>query len=177
MLLRKSCLNQRSKEMKKGWKWVIGIAIGLVVLAILAGVFFMVSSHYLNVRMGFLQERGLTQGTPWQDGSDRFNRQFGPGMMGQRGFRHPGMMGYGLMPWGGLLGGLIGGLVRLGILVLVVLGVIWLVKSLRTKREAVPAATVTTVPQEFSAAKASCTRCGHSLETDWKVCPNCGKKV
>jgi hypothetical protein len=163
--------------MKKGWKWVIGIAIGLILLAILAGVFFMVRGHYLNVRTGFLQERGLTQGIPWDDGSGRFNRQFGPGMMGQRGFRHPGMMGYGLMPWGGLLGGLVGGLVKLGILVLVVLGVIWLVKSLRAGKEAVPASTSPAEVQESVATKESCTRCGHSLEPDWKVCPNCGKKV
>lgn len=174
--------------MKTGWKWVIGIVSGLVVLAILACGFFMMRSHYVNARLGFQQERGLNQNNPWGDEPGQFKRQFGPGMMGQQGFRHPGMMGrngyqrpgmmgYGFMPWGGVLGLFFFGLVKLGFLALVVLGIIWLVRSLKARKSASTAASVSVAVQSPSASKAACVRCQQPLEPEWKVCPNCGKKI
>ena len=69
--------------MKKVWKWVIGIVIGLVVLAVLVGASFLAWGN-MHVYHGVAQ----------------FNRgvdQHGPGMMPYGGFgyqlRGPGMMG------------------------------------------------------------------------------------
>lgn len=143
--------------MKKAWKWVIGILLGLVILAVLIGVGFLVRSNFRVYRAEALGSRGF---------SER-----GPGMMPYGGFgshmRGFGMMRFGLMPFGGLIGGLF----SLGFLVLVVLGTIWLVRSLRTPK-----------PVEASAAMPDavvnpCKKCGRPIQDDWKNCPYCGKKV
>ncbi|MBE3040051.1 MAG: zinc ribbon domain-containing protein [Chloroflexi bacterium] len=143
--------------MKKGWKWIIGIVLGLVILAVLMSVGFMVRRNFHVYRAEALDSRGF---------SER-----GPGMMPYGGFgshmRGPGMMGYGLMPFGGFFGGLF----SLGFLALVVLGIIWLVRSLRTPK-----------PVEGSAAMAAavvnpCKKCGRPIQDDWKICPYCGKKM
>jgi hypothetical protein len=140
--------------MKKVWKWIIGIVLGLVVLAVLVGVGFMVRSNFHVNRAEVLDSRGF---------SGR-----GPGMMGYGGFeRGPGMMGRGLMPFGGFFGGLL----SLGFLALVVLGIIWLVRSLRTPKPVV-------MPAAMPAAIVNpCKKCGQPIQDDWKVCPYCGKKV
>ncbi len=140
--------------MKKVWKWIIGIVIGLVVLAILVGVGMAFRMHY-----GFAGMRAF-------DGD---------------GFRSYGMTpfngmhrGLGMMPFGGMHrgfgGGIFGGLVQLGVLALIVLGIIWLVRKLRN-----PAASV--APIVPAAPTASCGKCGYSVQTEWKVCPNCGRKL
>jgi len=143
--------------MKKVWKWIIGIVVGLVILAVLMGVGFMVRSNCYVYRAEALDLRGF---------SER-----GPGMMPYGGFgsqlRGPGMMGHGLMPFGGFFGGLF----SLGFLALVVLGIIWLVRSLCTPK-----------PVEGSAAMPAavvnpCKKCGRPIQEDWKICPYCGKKV
>ncbi len=78
--------------MKKVWKWVIGIAIGLVVLAVLVGAGFLVWGN-MHVYHGVAQlNRGF--------------EQRGPGMMPYGGFgyqlRGPSMMGYRMFPFGGI---------------------------------------------------------------------------
>lgn len=143
--------------MKKAWKWVIGILLGLVILAVLIGVGFLVSRNFHLYRAGALDSRGF---------SER-----GPGMLPYGGFgshmRGFGMMGFGLLPFCGFIRGLF----SLGFLVLVVLGIIWLVGSLRTPK-----------PVEASAAMPvavvnPCKKCGRPIQDDWKNCPYCGKKV
>jgi hypothetical protein len=150
--------------MKKVWKWIIGIVLGLVVLAVLVGVGFMVRSNFHVYRAEAQVPRGF------------FQR--GPQMMPYGGFgshmRGP-MMGHGMIPFGGFFGGLL----CLGFLALVVLGIIWLVRRLRTPKlvdvpTAVPAAIPTAMP---AAIVNSCKKCGRPLQDDWKVCPYCGKKV
>jgi len=147
--------------MKNVWKWIIGTAVGLVVLAALLGAGFILRNSCHVYRTGARIAPGFYQR--------------GPGMMPFGGFEHmraPGMMGRGIMPFGGF----IGGLVSLGFLVLVVLGIIWLVRSLRKPLPVVdvPAA----MPEPIPAAVVNpCKKCGRPLEADWNVCPHCGKKV
>ncbi len=143
--------------MKKVWKWIIGIVLGLVILAVLVGVGFMVLRNFHGYRAGVLNSRGF---------SER-----GPGMMPYGGFgshmRGPGMMGYGMMPFGGFFGGLF----SLVFLAFVVLGIIWLVRRLRTP---IPVNAPAAMP---AVIVNPCKKCGKPIQDDWKVCPYCGKKV
>lgn len=150
--------------MKNVWKWIIGIVLGLVILAVLVGVGFVVLGN-------FHLYRAQAQVSP------RFSER-GPGMMPYGGYgyqmRGPGMMGYGFgrMPFAGFFGGLL----CLGFLALVVLGSIWLVRRLRTPNPVVvvPAVTPAAMP---AAIVNPCKKCGRSLQGDWMICPYCGNKV
>jgi hypothetical protein len=143
--------------MKNVWKWIIGIVLGLVVLAVLIGVGFMLRSNFHVYRLEARVFPGF---------SER-----GPGMMPYGGFgshmRGPGMRGFGLMPFAGFIGGLF----FLGFLALVVLGIIWLVRRLGTPK---PVEAPVAVPAEVINP---CKKCGRPIQDDWKICPYCGKKV
>ena len=154
--------------MKKVWKWIIGIALGLILLAVLVGVGLLVRNNFHVYRAETLNPYGFSERGPW--------------MMPYGGFGHmrgPGMMGFGMMPFGGLFGGLL----SLGFLALVVLGIIWLVKSLRKPNAVIvsaaePVAQTAEIPAATPAAIVNpCKRCGRPLQDEWKVCPHCGKKV
>lgn len=142
--------------MKKVWKWIIGIVIGLVVLAVLVSVGFAFRMH--NSVVGLRGMRG------WDDG---FGRGFGMMPFGRM---HGG--GFGMM---GGLGMFFGGLLQLGFLVLLVLGIIWLVRKLR--QPAAVTTPVTPVVVASVAPESSCGKCGYHIQAEWKVCPNCGKKL
>jgi hypothetical protein len=136
--------------MKKIWKWIIGIVLGLIVLAVLVGAAFMVRSNFHADAVN----REVRGGGGWGG--------CGPGMMP---FGGPGwhMRGYGMM--GGVispLGGFLGGLISLGLLALVVLGIIWLVRSLR---------------KPLPVVVSTCGKCGNPVQPDWNNCPNCGNKL
>jgi hypothetical protein len=144
--------------MKKVWKWILGIVIGLIVLVVLvSAAFFM--------RRGFHAVR-------FEDEHLRTWSQEAPGMMPYGGFgyqmRGPGMMNYGGM---GVLGGFLGGLISLGFLALLVLGIIWLVRNLHTPK---PVDVSTVTP---AIAMNPCKKCGKPVQADWSNCPYCGKKV
>ena len=149
--------------MKKVWIWIIGIVLGLVIIAVLVGVGLMVFGNFHGYRAGI-------QVAP------RFSER-GPGMMPYDGYgyqmRGPGMMGYGFgrMPFAGFFGGLL----CLGFLALVVLGIIWLVRRQGTPKPVdVPAVTPAVMP---AATVNPCKNCGRPIQNDWKVCPYCGQKV
>jgi len=153
--------------MKKVWKWVIGIALGLIILAILVGVGFLVRSNFHVYRAETLISRGFHEDYGWRLPYGGFGHM-----------RAPGMMRFGMRPFGGLFGGLI----SLGFLALVVLGIIWLVRNLRQQKGVVPAVVPVVEPAEIAAATPAaivnpCKRCGRPLQDEWKVCPHCGKKV
>ena len=172
--------------MKKVWKWVIGIAVGLVVVAALVGSAFLLRSHFANVANFRVARPGVqVPGYGWDE--RRFDDRY-PGMMpfGNYGWgRGMHMRGFGMMGFGGmgLFGGLIGGLFSLGILALAVMGIIWLVNQLRRpKMVAAPvepvASVAPVVPIEVVAADTHpCPRCGEPVHENWKHCPNCGKKL
>lgn len=90
-----------------------------------------------------------------------FPRTGGYGMMGSYG---PGMMGgFGMPFFGpGMIAMLLWPVLIIG---LIVLGVVWLVRS------GTPAA-----PQPPATAM-NCAHCGKPLQPGWKACPYCGEKV
>lgn len=139
--------------MKKVWKWIIGIAVALVVLAVIAGVAWMfIRPHMLGTAV-------------WYRLGDRARE---PWMMMPYG--HSYLRGSSWMfPFGGIFGGLFG----LGILTLVVLGIIWLARRVSAPQPS-PAAPQTPVA---AAAQATCKRCGKPVEAEWVACPHCGKKL
>jgi hypothetical protein len=171
---------EKEFEMKKVWKWVIGIVIGLVVIGLVAAVVFVAVPRIGMVRgVRFqVQENGKQPLLP-NNGRVPFGYRNGeqpgwqgrmPGMMpfgglgnGRQAFpmRH-GMMGFGgMMP----LAGLFGGLFFIGLFLLLVLSIIWMFRVLR-KPAAQPVVAV--VP---------CKKCGEPVQDGWAYCPHCGKKV
>ena len=170
--------------MKRVWKWVIGIVIVLVVLAVVVGGVFLLSHRLANLGgIARLNRPGVqVPGTGnVQPGGPR---QF-PGIrpFGNYGFGGPGMYmrGRGMMGFGGfnIIGEIIRGLFTLGILALVILGIIWLVSYIRKPR-AYAAAVASSAPVSGVAAAAStiathpCPQCGELVQDNWKHCPNCG---
>ena len=150
--------------MKRIWKWVIGIVVVLVVIGLLVGAGFMMRNHFGAVGV----QRVMNKGWTGQSRGDVPFYGFGQHMRG------PGMMGFGGMGRGMMnpFGGLIGGLVSLAFLALLVVGIVWLVRKVRTPRPVVAAVEPTPV-----ISLASCKKCGNALQPEWHVCPNCGKKV
>ena len=167
--------------MKKVWKWVIGIAVVLVIVAALVVGAFLLRSHFEN-RVSFAQSNRPGVQVPGNDNEQSDGVERFPGMMpyGNNGWgghgmymRGPGMMGFGRM---GLFGGLIRGLFSLGFLALIVLGVVWLVRRLR--KPAAPVAAVTTAAPVAPVAEThACPKCGQPVQTDWQHCPYCGKRL
>ncbi|HTX91956.1 MAG TPA: zinc ribbon domain-containing protein [Anaerolineales bacterium] len=165
--------------MKKAWKWIVGIVIGLVVLALVVGGVYLVATR---LPMHAVAVRTTNPGTQTPNtgrmpffgngnGQRGFNGRF-PGMMPYSGrgeyfgpMGHMGMMGRGFIPFGGLIGGFF----FLVFVALIVLGIVWLVKSLSGKTEAVAAAPVV--------ASHPCKKCGEPVQDGWTYCPHCGKKA
>jgi hypothetical protein len=125
--------------MSKGLQWIFGISVVLIALAVTAS----------TVLPFFFPQAG------WGGGQGMMgrNHMFGGGPM---------MGGFGMTSLFGL-GMLVVPVLFIGLLVL---GVVWLVKSVAT-----PAASQPPV------AGASCANCGKPLQANWKACPYCGEKV
>jgi uncharacterized membrane protein len=87
----------------------------------------------------------------------------GTSLMGGWGMMGPGMMGrWGFGPFG--IGMFFMWLIPLGYVVLTVLGIVWLVKAIRSGNNPVaPAQT--------------CPSCGRGVQADWKNCPYCGASL
>ena len=175
--------------MRPIWKWIIGIAVGLVVLAVIAGGVWAVTTRFAMMRV-FVQNvpqvapspntpnNPNTPNTP--NGPYYGQRGMGPWMMpyGDRDYPRMPMMGRG----GGfsplrLIGGLIGFMFFIGLLTVLILGIIWLVRSLSRRPMVSAAATTTAVPPAAAAAEThACANCGHIVQNGWEFCPNCGTK-
>ena len=125
--------------MSRGLQWILGVSAVLIALAVIASI----------VLPFFFPQTGWGG---WQ-GMLGPNHMFGGGPM---------MGGLGTMGLFGL-GMLVVPLVFVG---LVVLGGVWLVRSM-----APPAA-----PPQL-AAGVFCANCGKALQANWKACPHCGEKV
>ena len=125
--------------MSKGLQWILGISAVLIALAIIASTilpFFFPQTGWGGWQ-GMMGPNHMTGGGP---------------MMG--GFGTMSVFGIGML------------LVPLLFIGLVVLGVVWLVRSVAT-----PGA-----PQP-PAASVFCADCGKPLQAGWKACPYCGEKV
>lgn len=82
----------------------------------------------------------------------------GPGMMGPR-----MMGGWGSSPFG-WLGMIFMWLIPMSFFVLIILGIVWLVRSVGRS-----------APARTSAQP--CSNCGKKLQSDWRNCPYCGAVV
>jgi hypothetical protein len=173
--------------MKKVWKWVIGIVIVLVVVAALVGGAILMRNRYAN--LAGIAKSGVP-GLPVP--GDDYGRRF-PGM---RPFRDDGWGRRGMPMWGpGMMGfgrhlpimGFLGSLFCLGVLALLVLGIIWLVRTLGKPKAVTPvvapvvtaAETVAPVSEPVAplAEVRPCPKCGEPVHEGWNHCPNCGKKL
>ena len=172
--------------MRKVWKWIIGIVIVLVVVAAVVGGAFLLRSNFNGIARAVhvVRPGGQVPGTG--QGPFGYNGQGqrgGPGWMmpfgGERGYhmRGPGMMGFGMFPFAGIFGGLL----FLGFLVLVVLGIVWFVRSQNRPQMAaassnMTAASVPEPPVSSAVDVHPCKKCGQPVQEGWNHCPNCGKK-
>jgi hypothetical protein len=169
--------------MTKVLKWILGILAVMVLLAVLAGAGYMIYTHWNG---GWMMDRSA-----WRDFSPRNG-------LPERDYRMPmqpferrgsvpfGMMPHGGMPFGGMRGGffpfnfILGGLLRLGLLALLVYGAVMLWRSLRRPQSAAVAAAPGSAPLvEMPTVQAvvettPCASCGTALQPGWKHCPNCG---
>lgn len=102
-----------------------------------------------------------------------------PFLLGGWGMMGPGMMG-GWCPWcgvtgrfggGGLVGGLfgliftlLGLLIPIGLLGLLIIGGVWLVRTIGGTAAVVPPSPM-------------CPHCGRPVQADWQHCPYCGQEL
>jgi hypothetical protein len=100
--------------MKPVWKWIIGIAVTLLVIGSFATPFIMHSFFGYGMMSGYSSSWGM----PMHNGFG-----YGPSTMMGGGF---GFMGFGM---------LFSALIQLGVLTLIVLGIIWLVRELNKQNQ------------------------------------------
>jgi len=142
--------------MKKVWKWILGIIIVLVVLAVLFALAFMFHNGF-GRNISF---REFPQSRVWN----------GPMMGGGDGWHRPGMGVRGFMPFG-MVFAFLGGLIPLALLGLLVYSAYRLGMKQANIAMAIPAA-----PVPAPAPIHTCAKCGQPVQEDWKNCPYCGKK-
>jgi hypothetical protein len=165
--------------MKKATKWVFGIVIGMVVLAILASVGFMVFGDWGERGRGAtprqIQPWGEQREMPWK-GNPGFGMPMRP-CRGMPGGMHGGFGGF--SPFGMFFGSLI----WLGVLVLIVLGIIAFVRYLKrsphpaiadvTTASSVPLPPSESVIESSSLTTHPCPKCSRDVQEDWIHCPYC----
>lgn len=124
--------------MSKVLQWILGVSAILVALALIAAIIL----PFFFPQTGW-GSYGMMGGP---------NHMFGGGSM----------MGFG-MPFLGI-GMILGPLLVVG---LIVVGVVWLVRT--------GSGTPSALPQPPAASK-FCQHCGKPLQAEWKACPYCGEK-
>ena len=175
--------------MKKSLKWIIGILIGLVVMAVVLGAGYMLASRFGGAawtREYRLVQRGnVDRSIPGQVVPQQ--RMPGQNMPGQNMPRYyeqnqMPMHNYGRMnfrPLGGLLwiGRLVGGAFRLALLGVVIFLAVTL--ALRQKQFKQPVTALAAQPEAegTQAAMLACPHCARQVQVDWKHCPYCGNPL
>ncbi len=164
--------------MRAVWKWVIGIVIVLVVLALFAGGVWVLGNRFAAMhRIVQVGPRTLpspnTPNTP--NGQNPY--YYGGPMMPYGGRGYPGMpmmrgrgFGFGILP----IIGFIAFLFFVGIIVLIVLGIIALVRNQSRGAAVVPPAAATATAA--AATTHPCSNCGQPVEDGFPYCPHCGTK-
>jgi len=131
--------------MNKVLKWILYVLLGLVILAIIAGIVFAVFGGY-----GYAMMRpGIRMMEPY--------RSFGFG---------------GFSPLRAIFGGLLGLGIFILVIVGIVALVNALVRGNRPAAYSQPAQPVASV--QPAAAAHNCPNCGKPAQEDWKTCPYCG---
>jgi hypothetical protein len=124
--------------MNKTLQWTLGISAVLIALAVV----FSTVLPFIAPQLGWTGGYGYGMTGP--------GHMFGGGsMMG--GFGMP-FFGFGMLLWPLLFIGLI------------VLGIVWLVRTVST-------------PGAPAAPQAACAHCGKPVQAAWKACPYCGEKI
>jgi ABC-type Na+ efflux pump permease subunit len=141
-------------------KWIIGIVVGLLIVAALA-VFGFIIFIRLNGAGGLTVSHSV--------------RPFEGRIFPQQPFgRLPNQRVVGFLPLGFFLGRLI---FPAFLFLLVVVGIIILLFSLfRSRRPAATSATSST-PTSVQAPSRSCPNCERPIQNDWSHCPYCGIKL
>ena len=145
--------------MNKTLKWILislGILVGLLIIA-------MAVFHFAGFERGYYNTlpNGLDRGDLYGRGLRTFGRMPMMGLMPMMGF--------------GLLRGVFG----LGVLALAVIGVVLLIRNGKTHEAAKTAAAqpeVVETPAAVAEPERTCKKCSKVLQSDWAVCPYCGKR-
>lgn len=155
--------------MSKTWKWIIGILIGLLMLAVIIAIPFGMHQLAGNYAQQF-PARGYERG---------FDRNFGPGMMegGAENYywhhsmmyQNPGFVGPMTFGFGYFTFGILRLVLPLAVVGLAIYGVVALFR--RKPSPAVSAEAVPAVPTR------TCAGCGKPAQDDWKNCPYCGNPL
>ena len=143
--------------MNTATKWIIGIVVGLILLTAIVGIGYLAFSRWPGP-IWVMRSPGIH---PWEDGR-------GMPLLPFRGL--PAQRFIGFFP----LRFLGGGLIFTGALVLIVLGVIWLVRSLGRPQPSSPLAVPTPAPAVPQPAAQACPNCKRPVQEDWSHCPYCG---
>ena len=158
--------------MSKALKWILGIIIVLLVVAVVAGIGFLIFGRFngIGVMMGARQIRPFG---------------FGRMMPMHPFFGFPGGRLNGFFP----LRFVFGWVFCLGILALIVFGVLALIFGLRRAPQAsgTPAQMVSPAPSvpltpsgepaPVEAPAHNCPSCGRQVSEDWSHCPYCGSPL
>jgi hypothetical protein len=169
--------------MSKKKKWIIGILISLVIVAVAAAASFIVVRHRgelsWNKQARSAQTWEQKGGQQWGGKDNQPWRQIPRREM-------PGQAYYGMphRPFGVFfpLGLIFGALFYLGLLTLVVLGVITLARNLRRPGQSttLTGAAASSASALVSGTDASqvpvhnCQSCSRPVREDWSYCPYCG---
>ncbi len=167
--------------MRPIWKWIIGVAVVLVVLAAAVTTVIILRNQFAAIPrvVQLLPRNNQNPNNQTPNGTSPYQGRgpyTGPGYVmpyGRRGFPMMGGRGFGfnLFPWAGILGFLF----FAALVVLVVLLIVWLVR--RTNRPAVvaaPAAAAVMAPAAPAVGTHACKNCGQPVQDNWKHCPYCG---
>ena len=156
--------------MKSTTKWIIGILIGLVVLACVAtaGIFIFARYSGANMMMGQRMLQPFEHGrvVPWRDmPMQPFNQMPGRSF---RGIIRPN--------W------IVGGVFLLGLLFLAGLVVAVVVLLARRSGRSAPvnaaaAASVTPAAADLPVSPMRCPNCGREINADWQHCAYCGTNL
>ena len=165
--------------MKRVLKWIIGILIGLAVIAVVLGAGYLIVKRVGGVNL--MRESRLTQRNgPLQD----LPRENLPGQNLRRNFGRNEMPMYfygrmGFRPFGGLMlfGRLVGGVFRLAILGLVIFLAVTLALRPKQARQASASGTAPPALEATQAATLTCPHCAREIQADWKHCPYCGNTL
>jgi len=144
--------------MNTATKWIIGIVVGLILLTAIVGIGYLAFSRWPGP-IWVMRSPGIH---PWAD------RGGIPPMQPFRGIPHPRYIGFFPLRFLG------GSLIFTGALVLIVLGVIWLIRSLRSPQPGSVAAMPTPAPAVTQPTAQVCPNCKRPVQEDWLHCPYCG---
>ena len=133
--------------MKKLWPWLFGLSVFLLLV-----VFVVFGLRFIPLGRSPMAW-GEETNQFWRDG---FWDHHGRGM-------HWGIPG---LPFLGIFGMLFALLLPLGFVALLVLGIIFLVRTLRSS---------STKPNSVEVPR--CHNCGKQVEGEWVVCPYCGENL